>query len=259
MAQANPTTSLSAFVVITLAYFILKFFSKSPVMTKVWTGIYVLLLIVSQYYINLNLTNDLCGFNQYSLAFSVTAIPWLLIFGLLNVMLMIFPGWLSPFSNTFGYLITKLGGVGKFFDTILKNKTDIGKGESNAKVAQALESIYHDKSLLINEISLPNLENFWSSMQSSGLIKRDAGPIGGDNYNKLRKFVQIKNMVGEFIWYILTGSLVTSVSYNYIVNTGCNQSVSQMKQRHKEYEKDVAKKQAEKANEPAQRVYSTTE
>ena len=33
----------------------------------------------------------------------------------------------------------------------------------------------------------------------------------------------------------LTGTLVTSVSYNYILNSGCTQSVAEMEKRHDEY------------------------
>ena len=122
MATANPTSSLIFFVVITLLYFILKYYAKTPTMTKIWAGIYILFLIVGEYYINLMLTNDLCGSNQYGVALTVTLAPWLLIFGILNVILMVFPGWLSPFSNTFGYFITKLTGIGKFFNSILTLK-----------------------------------------------------------------------------------------------------------------------------------------
>jgi hypothetical protein len=38
----------------------------------------------------------------------VTLIPWLMLFGVLHLFLMIFPGWMAPFANTFGYLVAKL-------------------------------------------------------------------------------------------------------------------------------------------------------
>jgi len=48
--------------------------------------------------------------------------------------------------------------------------------------------------------------------------------------------VILKDTVSEYIWYILTGGLVTSVSYNYMVNSECVKSV-------KELEKNVAEAQ----------------
>ena len=41
----------------------------------------------------------------------VTLIPWVIIFGILNVLLLQFPGWKAPFSNTIGYLIANIAGA----------------------------------------------------------------------------------------------------------------------------------------------------
>ena len=38
-----------------------------------------------------------------------------------------------------------------------------------------------------------------------------------------------------YIWYILTGALITSVSYNYIINNGCNKTSSDMIKQNTEY------------------------
>ena len=45
---------------------------------------------------------------------------------------------------------------------ILKNKIDLGKDSGPS--SEALEHIYSDKSLLINEITQPNIGRFWSNM-----------------------------------------------------------------------------------------------
>ena len=136
---------------------------------------------------------------------------------------------------------------------------NLGNSSAEKKSAEALEHIYADKSLLINEISKSNLPTFWTNMQQSGLIKKGAGSVGGENYNKLSKFIKMKDSVAEFIWYLLTGGLVTSVSYNYIVNTGCKQSVAEMQKRHTAYEKQVAEEQKAKADAPPARTYKSYE
>ena len=69
--------------------------------------------------------------------------------------------------------------------------------------------------------------------------------------------LHIWDNVSEYIWYMLTGTLVTSVSYNYVVNKGCSQSVKEMKKRRKAYEKRLEEKQAASKVEP--KVYTTTE
>ena len=257
MATANPTISLVFFTIVTILYFILKYFSKNAQTQKIWGVIYILLIIFGEYNINLMLTKDLCGTNQYNVAMLVTLVPWLLIFGILNVILMVFPGWLSPFSNTFGYLVTKISGVGSFFNDILTPKIESKKG--GKEIFAALEHIYNDKSLLINELTLNNLPDFWNNMQKGGLIKKDAGSDKSDNYNKLKGFIELKDDVATFVWYILTGALVTSAGYNYIVNTGCKQSVAEMQKRHAEYEEQVKQEQETKDNAPPQRIYKSYE
>ena len=116
----NPFTSLFWFFIITTVYFILKYKITEPTQSKIYGGVYILLLIVGEFIINLNLTNSMCGSNQYDTAIFITLFPWLFIFGLLYAVLSVFPGWLVPFSNTFGYGLAKLFGLSNFFNDILK-------------------------------------------------------------------------------------------------------------------------------------------
>lgn len=247
----NPFTSLFWFFIITTIYFILKYKITDTTQSKIYGGIYILLLIVGEFIINLNLTNTMCGTNQYGTAVFITLFPWLFIFGLLYAVLSVFPGWLAPFSNTFGYGFAKLFGLSNFFNDILKGKIDLGKDEGPA--GEALEHIYSDKSLLINEITQSNIDRFWSNMKS--IFKSNS--YTDENKETLLSFVRMKDTVSEYIWYMLTGTLVTSVSYNYVVNKGCSQSVKEMKKRRKAYEKRLEEKQTEANKKP--KVYSRTE
>ena len=257
-ATPNPLMSLLWFFIITTIYFVIKYKTYNPddksSSGKIYGGIYLLLLIIGEYTINLGLTNAMCGSNQWSTAIFITIFPWLFIFGLLYVMLSIFPGWLTPFSNTFGYGIARLSGLSGFLDKIMKEKLELAEGTTSPEASQVLEHIYSDKSLLINEISESNLDRFWVNMQV--IFK----PSEYTDANKmiLASFIKLKDSVSEYIWYMLTGSLVTSVSYNYVVNKGCTQSAKELKQRQATYKKELtAKKQAETSTTP--KVYSSTE
>ena len=75
--------------------------------------------------------------------------------------------------------------------------------------------------------------------------------------NELFKHVDTKESIAKYIWYLLTGGLVTSASYNYIVNAGCEYSVSELQQRDKAYMKSL-KEKAKKDN-AEERVYKTYE
>lgn len=252
--SSSPTMALSWFFVITTIYVFIKYYVTDPIQTNIYLGIYLSFVVIGEYIINLSLTDKMCGSRQWNTALLVTLIPWVLIFGILNIIILIFPGWLSPFSNTFGYGIAKVMGVGSLIDKIFKPKLESSDG-SNKVMVEALEHIYSDKSLLINEITESNFNNFWKNME----------PLIKPNYFKdiaikqeLFDFVRLKNIVAEYIWYLLTGGLVTSVGYNYIVNNGCSQSVKDMKRRHKEYEETMEKNKAlKKDNQP--RLYTMTE
>ena len=72
----------------------------------------------------------------------------------------------------------------------------------------------------------------------------------------LFNFILLKDIVAEYIWYMLSGILVTSVSYNYILNSSCKKNVKDMERRHDDY---VAKKIAQHQNPKKERVYTLDE
>lgn len=253
----NPNVSILFFFIITTIYFILKLvtlpddYTKSTGSTNiVWLSIYILLLVAGNYFINLSTTNAMCGGTpQWGTSFIVTIVPYLLIFGVINIILILFPGWLTPFSNTIGYLAANLGGLNDLFnDEILnvdlKDKQDEGS-DRDIQVGKALQHIYGNKSLLINEIpregdseddKRKSFEQFYSAMKRNEIFKKqdkdeDENRIKTQLYNLLT----LKDIVAEYVWNLLTGLLVTSVSYNYIVNVGCDYSAKQMKNSYKEY------------------------
>lgn len=253
----NPNVSILFFFIITTIYFILKLvtlpddYKKSTGSTNiVWLSIYILLLVAGNYFINLSTTNAMCGGTpQWGTSFIVTIVPYLLIFGVINIILILFPGWLTPFSNTIGYLAANLGGLTELFNDEILNlqlkDTQDGESDSDIQVGKALQHIYGNKSLLINEIpregdseeeKRTSFDNFYSAMKRNKIFKKqdkdeDENLIKTQLYNLLT----LKDIVAEYVWNLLTGLLVTSVSYNYIVNVGCDYSAKQMKNSYKEY------------------------
>ena len=257
MASADPTASIIFFLRLTRAYSIFKYYTKSPSMLKIWTGIYFLVLIIVQFFINLGLTNEICGTTQYWAALRETLIPWVLIFGLLHILLMVFPSWLNPFSNTIGYFFALLTGVNSFLKSILKDRTNVNVGPNEKEMITALNNVYEDKGLLINSMTLENISVWWESMNKGGLLKSG---VGNEQFIQLENFVKMKTIIAEFIWYVLTGVLVTSISYNSIVNSGCTQSAKEMEERYEEYQQNENKmKEAQSQKQNQQVVYKSFE
>jgi len=264
----NPLAAMIFFFIVTSIYCVISIFMSGSAMLKLTTTIcYILFVIIGQYFINLNLTQAMCGVRQWKSALFITFIPWAMIFGVLHLFLYLFPGWLSPFSNTFGFLVAKLMGLPDLMKLIL---VPMDKNTEN----NALLQVSSDPSLLVNQFSPENYveipdeaaektgvkrlikvrENFdktWSKLQESGIIQK-LEPDNDDLYknetyrNKFYNFVQMKYVISEYVWNMLTGLFVTSISYNYILNTGCAKSPKEMKERYDKYQSDLEKKEREK-------------
>lgn len=245
------------FFIITLIYFIIRYYTKGNATTqKVFTALYGVTILISQYIVQLNMTKELCGEPQISSALYVSLVPWIFIFGTMMIVLSIFPSWLRPFSNTFGYLGAKLNGVNKLLENIFKSPADKSTLPKDNKIAlNALEKIYDDQSLLVNEITQTNFERFWTNMSTSGLFQTTANQYK----NALKNIVVLKDIISEFLWYILTGILTMSISNNYIVNEGCNTSVKEMKKRHDDYQEKEKKILEARKNAPEERIYTSHE
>jgi len=259
----NPLAAMTFFFIVTTAYCMISMLMGGDKTQKLIMKVcYVLFVIIGEFFINLNLSNSMCGTNQWQSTLFITLVPWIMIFSVLHLFLTIFPGWLSPFSNTFGYLVAKLMGLPDLMRDILE---PVGDGETS----QALINVSTDSSLLINQFSpeayvveepsgkkiREKFQKAWKKLQSGKIIKPPVDAASDfKNMNKLYYYVDLKYTVSEYVWNLLTGFLVTSVSYNYIINVGCAKSPKEMKERHDAYEAAAAKKseqeKAETANDP---------
>ena len=237
------------FVILTLLYAIVRYKVTGP-QQMIWGLIYIGLLLTGMFFINLSMTKEMCGSTQPGTAILVTTIPWMLVFGIMALMLIAFPGWLAPFSNTFGYLVAKLAGLDSIADKILApNAVTTSTPSSTKAAAVALEQIYSDKALLINQLTPSNFEGFWSKMSNARLFNAGANQYKTALYN----LVRMKQVVAEFVWALLSGGLATSIATSYIQGSACQRSAEEMIKQHNQYED-------EQSDEPkkAPRVYEVS-
>jgi hypothetical protein len=272
MAELSSTVAIGYFLVLFIGYSYYKF-KKNGVLSAGVNFMFFLVLIMGEYFINLAMSKDICGFDQEKTALLATVLPWFIVLGVLKAALIVFPGWLTPFSNTFGYIFVSVAtDLKEVFGNILTPQFDLapkepqkGGGDStgglqdaadipadNIKnkqdIGRALEQIYTDQAILLNELSLDNVDRFWDSFKESRLIRPSAKV---DDLEKIRKFLMMKTVVGEFVWLVLCGMLVVSISYNYLLNMGCTFTPEQQKIRAqvlKESQAAAKKKEAEEKN-----------
>ena len=244
--------ALIIFIILTILLYIGKYYT--PHHFKIMIGVYLVMLFTTRLYFNSTLLNTVCEGSKSSLGtvLYATIIPWLFIGGGITVALNMFPGWKQPFSNTFGYGITKLAGI----DTLINDIISKLGGKENNKTL--VDNIYKNPSLFINELTTENMENFEALKLTFGTTINET-MYTGDMFKKFKNLIRLKEIVSECVWQILSGILVGTVSYNTIVSSSCNNSVKEMKKRHDEYNENVIKNEKQKITETPQRIYKITD
>jgi len=218
----NPASSIFTFILITIFYFVIKY--KTPdSLSKIITIVYIVAIISTQITINASLAKAMCDNNKAnSTALLATIFPIVFIFGILYLFLLIFPGWLEPFSNTFGYAMTKLNGIRDFLGKLLNRPLPT----MDKSITKAINNIYSDPSIFINQFNYDDKEAFdtiWNRNLQGNIFIKEA-TIGSNYYNDFINYVKLKDIVGTFVWFLLVGILVTTRSYNYIIAQPCSLS-----------------------------------
>lgn len=247
-----PKPSMLFFFVATTLYAAVKYNIEASNL-RVATLCYVITVIVGHYLINMNIVTSICKSSNWKLAFIVTVVPWVMMFSIIMIILEMYPGWKAPFSNTFGYALVKVTGAKKLMSEIFPPGED-HPGDENAKsVKESLAYIYSDQSILINEVTNENFENFWKETAALRSGKSKGVDEASLKY-KFKKLVKLKDIVGEYIWYILTGSLVIAVGYNYLVTITCSPTAAEIKKQAFAYDEISEKQQTDDAANKANKM-----
>lgn len=220
------TSSIIFFIIATIAFIAMKYTmtAKTPDSNDsswmVQAG-YVFVTLLAQLIINFSNAKAICNNSSQSF-FKVllyTLIPYFFILGSIMTLLIVFPGWLSPFSNTIGYLIVSLLGLNGVFNGLLNTN---GKGPLLTKICS-------DESLIINEMNKNNYTQFMKEMsKGNNVLKSDYDKL--PEYNKLFGLINLKNIISEGTWYLLAGCLAISVGSHAIMNLQCDYSAKEMQQ-----------------------------
>ena len=263
----NPILSLIVFTTLTTLYSIINYIlvkkinnsniSDSDKDSKIIQNkstifyIYFFLLILSQIFTNLEISTNYCGNPQWSTIILGTLVPWIFIFFLIKILLNQFVGWYKPFENTFGYLAMKLMGINQLAEEIIKvpNKTD----NMNESTKNFISQFDNDKSLVFNEISINNFQKF---LNESDLLKKSLDNV---SKNKLMDLLHLKRFISEYIWYILSGMLSVSLSYNFMISNKCEKSTSQLERIDEDIQENNNLNNEINLSEPEQRIYTSYE
>lgn len=214
-----------------------------------YLAVYLLLIMIVQFIVNSSIISTTCGGSiteNIGAAGVFTFLPWTLIFGVLLIVLTMFPGFKSAFSDVIGYywvsssankLITEL-----LIDTNVQKSLDadtvstIKQKEELQSAAEAIIKICGNTAVLINQIVPDNFNNYWNILQPLMKPKyKVAGPETTSMKNALFELVVTKDNVGESLWYIYTGLLLTSIVQLKITTRGCVSNSATMEKNYQTF------------------------
>lgn len=251
--------SLIFFIIITIIYFVFPSIGKPELklvdLTEEGVSVdyynrnirslvfYLGLVVVSQLCLNIGYLMSKCGGSldkNIGAAALFTFIPWILIFGVMLAVLIIFPSFKSAFSNVIGYYVVA-GGANDIFGSILlgtdlNEMIDSTKDEMEknklTKAAEAIIKICGNKSILINQMKPDNFLQIWETLKP---LMITGSYDNMDIKQKLLDLVILKDNIGEAFWYLYTSILISSIVYYNLATRGCIKSVEQIKTEHDDY------------------------
>ncbi len=272
--MANSYLNIVTFLLTTLFYYLAikpSFtyeISVNPQKYKEYTSnnymylaVYLLLVMVIQFIVNASIISSNCGGSiteNMGAAGVFTFLPWTLIFGVLIVVLSVYPGFKSAFSDVIGYFWVA-GSANKIITELLINP-DIQKKmdadtaatpeqkEAMQSAADAIIKICGNTSVLINQIVPSNFDSYWNILKP--LMKQQYqtdSPETSKMKNDLFELVVTRDNVGESMWYMYTGLLLTSIVQLKITTRGCISNPKTMEKNYQQFLDAEKKAQGEKA------------
>jgi hypothetical protein len=233
-----------------------------------YLAVYFLLVMLIQFIVNASIISSKCGGNineNMGAAGVFTFLPWTLIFGALIIILISYPGFKSAFSDVIGYYWVS-SSANKIITELLVNpdiqnkinSEDTKTPQEKAALQSAADTIIKicgNTSVLINQIVPSNFESYWGILVPLMKEQYQTIPLTPETLDikkKLYELVVTRDNVGEALWYIYTGILITSIVQLKITSRGCINNPKTMEQNYKIFLEN------EKQNKEQQQIATST-
>ena len=217
--------------------------------------IYLLSVIIVQFLVNLYIISTICEGNLIENIGTVgiyTFFPWFFMLGAVIIVLIMKPGFKTVFADVIGYFYVS-NSTSKILTDILvnqdikqilsqnniENSPDFEKEkEKIEKAADTIVKMIGNVSILINNIVPNNFKKYWSILESLMKPEYKGENISQEAYSKKEQFLELvitRDNVGEAMWYIYTGILVSSLVQLYINTKACVNNPNTLNQNYKKF------------------------
>ena len=205
--------NLSIYGTVSLIYLFLNFKSPDSIQIKI---LYLLLVLIMNYYIMWWLVSQQCVNPNMGLIFGGTILTWLVLFIPVFWLLEYMYVWLQPFGNTFGYLFIKMMGVTGFMDKILKDKSG-----DNSRIGKYINYVRSDpwgffSMLTTNSDATPDILQADKAFDELKDKLKD-GQNTPENKTEFVSYVRMKESVAKLVFYLLTLNLMTDITAIFIM------------------------------------------
>jgi hypothetical protein len=153
-----------------------------------------------------------------------------------------YPGFKTAFSDVIGYFYVSSSANKILTDLLIdksiqqsmdESKITLKEKEDLQNAADAIIKICGNTSILINQIVPFNFINYWSILNPLMKEKfQSDNPESEFKRNELFDLVVMRDTIGEMMWYIYTGVLLTSIVQMKISTNPCYISPKQMEQNY---------------------------
>ena len=245
--------SIISFILITLVYYAVPSIGKMAATLKIFTNaeemdifnresnirlaIYLAVVLLSQFIINTTFVINACGgssASNYGSAFLITFLPWIFIFGVMLIALIMYPGFKGAFSDVVGYffvsdkantLLSQILMSDTTAQTAINGIADATVKSDLTRAAESIIKLVGNKAILINQITPLNFISTWDTLKQ--LMK----PTMYENEqlkSELLDLAVMRENVGEALWYIYTGLLIISYTSYKITSASCPPDMNQV-------------------------------
>lgn len=273
----NTFWNIIIFILSTIVYFlflkprlttdILDNLSGYTASSHITLSIYFIGVILLQFFINSSAIISKCGGSATSnmgTAALLTFVPWFFIFGMVIVVLIIFPGFKSAFSDVIGYFWVANQANAILSDLLVDTDVSTALNSDNTTplkkqgledTASVIVKIAGNMSILINQIVPENFSKYWDILTPLMKDKYQNNLLGAEVLLKKQQLLDIvstRDNIGEAFWYIYTALLLISIVQFNVVSQGCSKDVGILKANLDDYNAKQAAQ--EKKNELASSV-----
>ena len=204
--NTSMTICLASYFWIALILLVLKVVTGLKGM--VLDGCFFLISLIVMVLLFTSIMKERCGTAPFGEVLSTLVLPWIMMVGGMMVLMKIFPGWIQPFSNTFGYIVCMIPGINaqqKLTAILTPDKNSMSK------------LIVEDPTLMLNQFSSSRFDDIIDKMVEGGVVNKSNPQAVSD----FAGIVRIKDSVAEFMWHFLVGCVAITTAYNNMMNTVC--------------------------------------